>query len=156
MPCSTIRYLTISPHSLLHLRDHSSSKKKPPLDPPSSSLSLHLDLQALLEQLLKTPLTGYSYRPVTVCHHDLQDTCDLLNHCSQCPCFTLPAHILDAIRHTHTHNWVHTNITHQYHHLPYQQSIPTPKAACSLMFTCQSTSPGLSAPLAAVSCSWRP
>lgn len=25
--------------------------------------------------------------------------------------------------HTHIHNWVHTNITHQYHRLPYQHSL---------------------------------
>lgn len=89
-----------------------------PPDPPlfCTHSSLHLDLPALRKQLLKTPLTGYSYIGSAISGAQFvimiykKETCDRLNHYSHCPRFTVPAHVLDAIRHTYTaniHNWAH-------------------------------------------------
>lgn len=69
--CTTTTYLSKSLHSFLHLRDHCSFINLP-THPLYTHSSLHLDLQALLKQLLKTPLTSYSYSPVF--HPNLHET----------------------------------------------------------------------------------
>lgn len=110
--CSTI-YLFISPafpssseRILFPQLPCPPQSPDPPLFPTTALCTL---ICRLCESRSLRPLwQGTVTAPV--CLHDLQDSCDPLNHRSQHPWFTMRAHVLDAIRHTNKasiHNWAH-------------------------------------------------